>query len=100
MTEDPEVRIVSPPLAGHGPIPDDSLRSRKVQDGALLLPIVGMVLLMPPAVQVFTIDGTIFGIPIPVAYVFGVWLALIVVAAFAATRLSRLADPPGGRSQD
>lgn len=100
MTDDPDVKIVSPPLAGHGPIPDHSLRSRKVQDGALLLPIVGMVLLMPPAVQVFAIEGTILGIPVPVAYVFGVWLALIVVAAFAATRLARLTDPPNDRSRD
>jgi len=53
---------------------------------ALLLVYGGIVLLMPPLVWIFNKDVLVFGIPLPVLYVFGVWLALIAGAiVFART---------------
>lgn len=57
------------------------LNRRKIHDRSIALVLVGMVLLMPPAVGVGLIDGDIAGIPIPLLYVFAVWTLLIIGAA-------------------
>jgi hypothetical protein len=59
---------------------DPGLALRKARDTALAVPLVGVILLMPPVAQIFAVEGRIFGLPVAVAYVFGVWLALIVAA--------------------
>lgn len=46
-----------------------------------------MVLLMPPFVGIALVDGNIFGIPIPLLYVFVVWTLLIIGAATLARPL-------------
>jgi hypothetical protein len=72
----------------------------RILDVARILPIVGMVLLMPPLIELFVADRWIGGVPLIVAYVFGVWLALIACAAWLARRLGKLpvddAEPSGG----
>ena len=60
-------------------------RSRR-HDAALLLPVAGAIALLPPLIGFFGHPGRIFGLPIVVVYVFGLWIVLIAVAA----RLSRL----------
>jgi hypothetical protein len=70
----------------------------RVLDIARLLPIVGIVLLMPPLIALFVVDRWIGGVPLIVAYVFGVWLALIACAAWLARRLKTLSrDGDAGR---
>jgi hypothetical protein len=56
----------------------------------MVLLIVGAVLLMPPVASVFLLDGTVFGIPILIFYIFSVWLALIIGAAILAKPLGRM----------
>jgi membrane protein implicated in regulation of membrane protease activity len=53
--------------------------SPRARQRALLVPVLGAFLLMPPFVWLFAGPGMVFGVPLIVAYLFGVWLALIVV---------------------
>ena len=55
----------------------------------LLLPVIGALLLFAPFTLVFGRPVSIFGVPLLVVYLFGVWLALIVGAFFLARRLPR-----------
>jgi hypothetical protein len=72
--------------------PDQSLRSRKTRDRALILPLVGVMLLLPPFAAVFEVEGRLFGLPVTWVYVFAVWAVLIAGAALIAGRLS---EPEG-----
>lgn len=72
----------------------------RVLDIARLLPIVGIVLLMPPLIALFVVDRWIGGVPLIVAYVFGVWLALIACAAWLARRLKTLSGEGDAGSGD
>ena len=56
----------------------------------MVLLVVGAILVMPPVAAIFLLDGTIFGLPIPVLYIFAVWLALIIGAAILAKPLGRM----------
>jgi hypothetical protein len=70
-----------------------ALHSSKTPDAAVVLPLFGLFLLMPPIITLFATQIDIGGIPLIVVYVFGVWAALIVCAALLARRLDPL--PPG-----
>ena len=56
---------------------------------SVLLPCLGLFLLMPPVVQLFALEVDVGGVPLMVVYLFGVWLALIVCAAWLARRIAR-----------
>ena len=60
---------------------------RKLLDRALVLPLIGLVLLLPPLANAFHLDFSWFGIPSTVLYLFVVWGALIVGAALLAPGL-------------
>ena len=60
----------------------------RLRDAAVLLPVLAAFLLMPPVITLFTGTHTVWGVPLIVAYLFGVWLALIVGAALLARRLA------------
>lgn len=64
----------------------------KTYNLALLLPLCGLFLLMPPAVLAFDIETTIAGIPMIVVYIFAVWALLILGAALLARRLAAMSD--------
>lgn len=66
--------------------------SDKTGSVALLLPLFGLFLLMPPAVLAFSMPATIAGVPLIVLYLFAVWGALIVGAAWLARRLRPPSD--------
>ena len=55
--------------------------SQAARDAAVLLPVAGAILLLPPFILVFAAPVLIVGIPLIVVYVFGVW-ASIVLGAF------------------
>ncbi|MEO0823349.1 MAG: hypothetical protein AAF074_23400 [Pseudomonadota bacterium] len=57
----------------------DSTAAR-ARDHAAALPVLGAILLLPPVAQIFAMDGRIFGVPVVIAYVFGVWALLILTA--------------------
>ena len=64
-------------------------RLRKIQDGALLLPLIGAFLLLSPLITVFTGPAALFGLPLIFVYVFGVWLGLVIMARAMARRLDK-----------
>lgn len=71
---------------------DRDLRRRKVTDAAVILPLLGTFLLMPPFIRIFVPNGDIAGIPVVILYLFAIWLVLIAVAW-------RLAGPLRGYMQ-
>ncbi|MEM7668535.1 MAG: hypothetical protein AAF317_05200 [Pseudomonadota bacterium] len=75
-------------MAGPETPPDLALKERKARDGALILPMVGLLFLTPPVANMFAVDGLIFGIPVLVAYIFTVWGILILCARALARRLA------------
>lgn len=63
--------------------------SRSSTDGVLALVALGLWLLMPPIIRLFVGPGVLFGLPLLVLYVFGVWLLLILGTWLLARRLPR-----------
>lgn len=61
------------------------------RESAALLLCLGVVLLLPPVALIFAKTIRLLDIPLPVLYVFGAWLALIV-GAFVVSRI--LPDSP------
>ena len=59
----------------------------KFRDAAFLLPIAGLFMLLPPVIDLFTVETHLFGIPLIVAYVFGLWSALIFIAFWFSRKL-------------
>jgi len=63
-------------------------RSRRARDLAIVLPVCGILVLMPPFVGLFArADITVAGMPLVVVYLFGMWLALILAALLVSRRL-------------
>ncbi len=62
-------------------------RSTRIRDVAVLLPCVGLVLLMPPFIGLFTGSAIPLGVPLLVWYVFGVWAVLVGAACVLSRRL-------------
>jgi len=71
----------------------DVPRSARAREAAGLLPILGLFLFMPPVITLFVARVHLAGVPLIVAYLFGVWLALIVCAALLARRLGQRPTP-------
>jgi uncharacterized membrane protein YhaH (DUF805 family) len=66
---------------------DRPLRQRKIRDRALVLPLLGALLWLPPFTGVLPLGTRIAGVPVVLAYVFVVWALLILGAALLARRL-------------
>ena len=59
--------------------------------------VLGSLAFTYPLLALFNRSGTVFGIPLLYAYLFGVWAALIALMALAATRGERAPrEPPDG----
>lgn len=54
---------------------------RKRQHAAFMLPVAGFLLIIPPLLTLFGVHRMVFGVPWQTAYLFSVWLAMIVGAA-------------------
>ncbi len=65
--------------------------SQRLRDAASLLPVIGLFLLMPPVIALFVAPVRVLGVPLIVAYLFGVWLVLIGCSAWISHRLAPLA---------
>lgn len=75
--------------------------NRHVRDAAVLLPLGGALLFLPPYVQVFDQGAMVFGVPLLHVYLFGIWFAGIVLTALLSRRLARrLGEPAGEDGQD
>lgn len=85
------------PRSGAGPA-DPGLAARKARDGALAVPLIGLILMMPPVAQIFAVDGRIAGVPVVVGYIFGVWLLLVIGARIAGRRILATETMPEPRA--
>lgn len=65
----------------------------KHRDMAILLPVAGGFFFMSPLILAFNSIRLVFGLPVIVLYVFGVWLLLILGAAWLARHLHEEQDP-------
>ncbi len=65
---------------------------RRLRDAAFVLPLACTLLFLPPYISVFDQDVSIFGVPLLHVYLFGVWLAAIVLTAVLSRRLVRSMD--------
>jgi len=65
----------------------------KVRDLSILLPLAGVLLLMSPVLQVFNSLTLIFGVPVIVLYIFGVWLGLIILGAWLSRHQREIPSP-------
>ncbi len=72
--------------------------SAKHRDLAVLLPLAGAFLFMSPLILAFNSIRLVFGLPVILLYIFGVWLLLILGAAWLARHLTEddPALPPAG----
>ena len=67
---------------------------QRTRELAFLLPLCGLLLLMPPYVAIFDVPAYLAGVPILPAYIFAVWTALILLAAAVSRHLCRNAPRP------
>lgn len=74
---------------------------RRARDRSVALLLVGTVVLMPPIAAIFRIDGTLFGVPFLLVYIFVVWLLLVAGAAALARPLESGDTPaPSAKADD
>ncbi|MBB4302946.1 hypothetical protein GGD81_001984 [Rhodobium orientis] len=66
--------------------PEVQFLHRQTRDRAIVLVIFGVAVLMPPMVGISLIPHKIAGIPVPLLYVFSIWICLIAVAFVLARR--------------
>lgn len=60
---------------------------RRLENAALILPIFGAVLIVPPLIAVFNAPALVFGVPLAAVYLFAVWGLLIGLTAALGPRL-------------
>ncbi|WP_416896355.1 MAG: hypothetical protein ACMVY4_12495 [Minwuia sp.] len=70
------------------------MNRQKLRDAALLLPLMGLLLLMPPFVGLFRRSGEIAGVPSLVVYIFAVWAVLIGLGLLLSRKLATTDEPP------
>ena len=66
-----------------------ALARRKREDSAFALPVLGLLLLASPLLDLVAGDLQVFGIPAAYAYVFAAWIGLILLTRALARRLMR-----------
>lgn len=62
---------------------------KRLRDIALLVPIGGLLLFLPPYVQIFDHPSTLFGIPLLHVYIFSAWAIGIAITAVIARHIAR-----------
>ncbi len=63
---------------------------RRIREFGVLLPLGGLLLLLPPYILIFDQPVSLAGVPLLPAYIFTAWLTLIVLAALLSRRILRL----------
>lgn len=66
-------------------------RIQRIRDIATALPFLAIVLLTSPLIVAFSASVSVLGVPLIVAYLFSVWIAVIIIAFVVARRLERAA---------
>jgi hypothetical protein len=70
-------------------------RNQRHREAALLIPLFGVFLILPPILGLFDGPHAVAGIPILHIYLFAVWLALVGAAFWLSRRLGRDDPDPG-----
>lgn len=65
---------------------------KRLRDVAVILPLGGILLLMPPYVRIFDQPVFVAGIPLLFIYLFAVWLIGIALTGYIAHRLVQNID--------
>ncbi|PWC75249.1 hypothetical protein [Azospirillum sp. TSH64] len=65
------------------PIPGHEPGSARYRDRMIGLFLLAAALFSPPLLGLFSVKGTILGVPILYGWVFGIWAAVIALAALA-----------------
>jgi len=68
-------------------------QSPRLRDAAVVLPLLGLFAWMPPVLGLFAASGRVLGVPLIVAWLFGIWLALIAAAFWFSRRLDTEDEP-------
>jgi len=71
---------------------------RKLQFLNFLLPVIGFLLMMPPLISIANVDKMIFGFPAIIAFLFTVWMLLIVMAFLFQLRIAALDASPANKT--
>lgn len=66
----------------------------RLRDAAVVVPVSGLLLLMPPILQLFAVPVTVLGIPLVVLFLFGVWAVLVLLTWWFARRLAGRGESP------
>ncbi|VAW19261.1 hypothetical protein MNBD_ALPHA11-1234 [hydrothermal vent metagenome] len=53
---------------------------KKIAFLAKLLPVIGIILILPPLVSIANVKANLFGFPAIITYIFAVWIFLILTA--------------------
>lgn len=75
--------------------PEEATKSRaaaRTKAWCFICFALGVLLTNYPLVQIFNLPVTVWGIPLMVAYLLGIWLLGIVVLFFLAKTLARYSD--------
>jgi hypothetical protein len=72
------------------------MERHKLESASLFLTILAAMLITPPLVLVFQVDGRFLGIPAEVVYLFVAWAAMIAGAWWLSRRMprERAPEPP------
>ncbi|WP_127143060.1 hypothetical protein [Pelagibacterium montanilacus] len=65
------------------------MHRRKVIGSALFFSLFGMMASVPPLIMLFRFEGFVFGIPAATVFLFGLWVFLVVGAAWFSRALPR-----------
>ncbi|MCD7059834.1 hypothetical protein [Pelagibacterium xiamenense] len=53
---------------------------RKIIGASLFFTLFGAIAIFPPVIWLFQTDDPLFGVPLEVLYIFGLWIALVIGA--------------------
>jgi small-conductance mechanosensitive channel len=76
------------------------LDTRRREQAAFMLPVLGAALLLPPLIGLFDARQRLLGMPLETIYVFFVWLLLIAGAAVVSWRMPRADNQTPDASPD
>ena len=60
-----------------------------ITDASILILCLGIVLLLPPITFIFDKPTVLFGVPLVVLYMFGVWFALVLASCMISRHLRK-----------
>lgn len=78
--------------------------SSRLRDTAIVIPVGGIILFLPPYIQVFDQTGYVFGVPYLHIFLFAAWGTGIALTAIVARKLVKSdiggdANPPSGNAR-